>query len=549
VVRHNTEGGLKIGISNLKPAFEPGDTIEGTVELCPGHGPYDLIILELTGQSWCYVAMGDGMDMVEGSALAPLVKVPITLNKDGPLQISDAPRIWPFSVQIPKTIIALPEDADAVERERLTLISNKGSTAGERFTMEDHLDWPVVRRDRHMPYASNKTDVKGMLLPTSFYGRRAYKTEYMAQETRGEGYVEYFLRCSGHLSPDTSRPKAGEWIGTRKQRHTSTYPLLINIPGPECADFMPSDTRHKFDLKTSALAAPPDSDHRVSLRSRLSQRIHGDTPRYGFYVFVESPQVIQLAHPDPLPIKIWMHPIMHPDYTNMSKDACPPIRLCNSEISLKGTYHLRAPSDIRLVGMMETEQVVKYPLASSVFDLQKLDAADSIIQPLFTPDADAPDCKDRGVHSLVFPGPQCPSYPGPAPEGAYDLGALYQLRIEDTRSTVHGKNAWHVRWPTLLWPTTRSYNIGLTYELVIKVKFEIAGKSREIKTSHPVTVLPMSREKMREAAEKQGLVTMEDGLKKRDQDWIACGAGDSMAGSIGEVWVEGIMKQPDAPRF
>lgn len=209
-VGYTVNGGLRIEITDPKPVYLPGHVIEGYVHLDANHGPYKSIIVELYGHSRVETILGSGLDRKENYGSAPLMKVPVTLT-DAFVNPEPQPRSWAFSIPVPATLHQLPRTAAPVTR------TPGLNVASEQYTIADHLDWPGLFTNKG--YISNTRDVSNEPIPSVFYHRKEYEEQLFDQESRGEAYVEYYLRASGD--------------NRLKMRPTATYPVNIRNPAPD----------------------------------------------------------------------------------------------------------------------------------------------------------------------------------------------------------------------------------------------------------------------------------------------------------------------------
>ncbi|KAI0016911.1 hypothetical protein F4780DRAFT_782852 [Xylariomycetidae sp. FL0641] len=496
ITRRETNGGLLIELADARPAFKPGDYVEGTVTLLPGHERYESIIVELAGQSWCTVKTRygpDAMDVAASSALAPVLKKHITLSKEGPVEPSNVPRTFPFCIRIPETIFQIPKDT-----KNVAVVQTRDAAVGDAFTKDQHLDWPVSRRGRQTLFASNAEDSSAYPLPTSLYVRQQDEPKLLDQESSGEGYIEYLVRATGAVSLAAAPAEA--YRGLLK-RITSTYPLHLVVPGPDHAPaFDVASKAERFELRTSALAPPPYVDeggHR-SWRDRLSRTL-GGTPRYAFYLFVQAPRTLQIGHSEPLPLKLVHVPLLDAELTNLPREACPPLFLRRVQVSLRRTTHLRAVD-------LENSDTASYSLADIA-----LEGDESVLRPVFLM-GERGELHGKGASLRLYAGLDLP--------GCLDLGARYPMRVGEHGSSV-------ASWARL-WPTTRAYNVGVVYDFVVEVAFEVAGKTQEMVHAQPVTVLPVAETQMLGLLGKDGSATMEEALQGREREWVAAGAGQSL---------------------
>ena len=165
-----------------------------------------------------------------------------------------------------------------------------------------------------------KADVSKYLLPSIMY---SFYESYMSMTL--EAYVEYMIVAT-HV------------------KITATVLLYIRRPSTE----QPITTYNLGariayqEVKTQKLL-PEFADSPLTMGQKLKKTLRpSKVPRYTFRVRVIFPTILQLEHPEPLPLKVYILPFSNPERTTICPDGdmqdLPSIRLIDLNLKIESNY-------------------------------------------------------------------------------------------------------------------------------------------------------------------------------------------------------------------
>lgn len=554
-----TEKGVSIKILNLKSSFQPGDHILGQVQIDDslrvgsnggkGGGAQVKVILELCGRSKTKVIYKEAHHRILRGR-APLVRVKKVLspepienhqgrqdgttegnsnnsnNNDSNHSETSATRMaFPFEVQLPTHIIPMPNDEQRKAGKVNSLLSGDGPglLGSWPFAREDDLDWG---RDPNYLSTEGKETAK-VRLPSICYIDSKHEKGWDFKKAPAVGYIEYFLSATVSWGGGSALEKA-----------MATHPLLVRTP-PSHSEY-PIEHRNlpilgmRLSWKSQNLSTfmqeedgeQEQQQQKQSLSRSLMKRLSrpfASSPMYTVRLYVQHPRMLQLDHPEHLPLNIWMMPILDERFTtHPDKARCPPVRLVAAEITLKAHYGLRVQS---LLNDPEREVDMEYSLTNG---LQRFGgerggneeaagaaAGTIMLPPVWAAEADEEDPTKRGPHtnspSGTFLNMDHLVPPGEG-EGKLDLGDVLGIRLADDHgvSSLGGK----VEWPMKMMVTGKTYNIAVKYTLGIRLQLDCVGKEYTMNLERPVTLLEVSAVQMRAKEDELG----DEGMQRNWDD-------------------------------
>ncbi|KAH6646042.1 hypothetical protein BKA67DRAFT_583041 [Truncatella angustata] len=378
---------------------------------------------------------------------------------------------------------------------------------------------------------NTQDDVTKQTLPGVFYFRD--KSQWSGNIY--EAFIEYVLEAT-MTCPGTKDVVA-------------TFPLLIRTPSTQ-KPLAEADhefiVRDSFKTIRSERLIAQNSDKKLTLRDRSKMFFKlSKVPRYSYKVKIIFPQVIQLEHPDPLSLKIYVVPILDQVQTTVCPDGdvrrLPAVEFVSLELDLVSLTRLRCEGSLpgRPHGK-DREETLSVPFRYSFepFTFK----VPVIIRGNLNPQESAGigyrnDYRDGDLDAVlgspyIDPGALRPLEDGtPVPQGPipytsfhaddagayflgspFDLGSHLDIRLSQFASSTMG----HTRVPfgKPVWPSFTTYNIVRAYELSWRVKLTCAGESHTVAGRGNVTVLPPSEEQ--EVRKKRELG--KDGMQRNHDD-------------------------------
>ncbi|KAL9114561.1 MAG: hypothetical protein Q9187_007456, partial [Circinaria calcarea] len=302
---HRSSSALCIELDKAQPTHFPGDTLEGYVT-CDNtssdrQSQYSAVRLKLFGRAKTkyMVKTSDGTSIERGRAV--FFEEQRTLSK-GPI-CKDGQHAWPFSITIPKT----STPGFAIRGDEFK------PNWGYLSTTDDTSSRQII-------------DVTQHALPSNMY----YFSKSAMSGKTVEAYIEYALTA------ESGKTKAclPLYIRQRSVQSPITNYKMQSLSSPQV-------------IKTPKLLSEyADRPLTFRQKSRMVFR-PSKTPKYAYTVQVEFPTVIQLEHPDPIPLKISLIPDLNPEKTTICPDkdisSLPPVQVLSVEMKLKGDVNIRCP--------------------------------------------------------------------------------------------------------------------------------------------------------------------------------------------------------------
>ncbi|KAI0154526.1 hypothetical protein GGR57DRAFT_465970 [Xylariaceae sp. FL1272] len=419
---------LSIALKDFKSWFSPGDPIVGTVnrKSALSSGNYT-VKLTFYGRAKTKIDVKTSTARTINRGRASLISETHVLHQGG---IGDYAH-FPFSVTVPEaTQPGMVARGDSFHR----VANPKGR------------------------FLSSEDDVSQHLLPSSFYykGDRSFWSG-----KQQESYVEYVLQA------ELTGPKT---------KSTATFPLFIHARTTQSPIQDYKLARRSQFFSSKAPPPPGAAGAEKSFWQKSKTVLSSKTPELGFDLHMEVPSVIQLEHPDPMPMGLYVVA-----RTTTEQTWIPTVELISvNKLNLKARTEIRAPGTfVDHESGRDHEFVLQETL-----DLR--------------PPAPIP-VRSAELKSL--------------PDETFQLGDLLQLRVdaegvtcEETRHEFEDKRQLH--------PSFSTYNIHISYLLEWKIVVRCEEKLRSFEGSVPITVLPPCEQqeslKMRELGA--------EGMKKNYDD-------------------------------
>ncbi|KAI1264445.1 hypothetical protein F5Y18DRAFT_81770 [Xylariaceae sp. FL1019] len=424
---------LSIALQDFKSWFSPGDPIVGTVNrkrALPGNC---VVKLTFYGRAKTKIDVKTSNARTLNRGRASLFSETHVLHQGG---VGDDAH-FPFNVTVPET-------------------TQPGmKTRGDSFHRVPN---PKER------FLSSEDDVSQHSLPSSFY----YKGDRSIWSGKQqESYVEYVLLA------ELTGPKT---------KITATFPLFIHArstPSP-LQDRQLATQSQFFDSKMRLVSGAADGEQ--SMWQKSMNVFTSKAPKVGFNLCVEVPSLIQLEHPDPVPIGLYVDV-----FTDPERKYNPTVGL-----DLVTKLNLKARTEIRAPGTFvdhESGRDHEYVL------LQSYHVAPSVAIPVQSVWIESSQVGTSGLTPL-------------------QLGEVLQLRI-DTEGVTCQEKRHEFEGKRRLQPSFKTYNINVSYWLEWKFVFRWGAMVRPFEGSVPVTVLPPSEQQ--ESLKMQELGT--EGMKKSYDDY------------------------------
>lgn len=489
--------GLAIEINELQATYLPGDTVTGRV-ICSKPPVQDSsrpcsVRIKLYGRAKTKYIVKTSNSTSINRGRAVLFDINITPASE-PLPGDQGELIWPFTVTIPTT-------------------SQPGlAVRGDEFRPNGMY---LATKDAN----KNPVDVTLHPLPAVMYH---YAKSYASGKT-SEAYVEYFLVADvGNLH--------------------ATMPLFLRTRGTDTPvkDFKPRISSTMQLIRTPRLL-PEYADGELTFRQKTSRLFRpSHTPRYTYTVKVEYPSIIQLEHPDPLPLKIAVVPNLDPEQTSICPDgdlqSLPPVKLTQIKLELKMQLDIRCPGtfydhlndknhtvDIPFSGILKKCPIPVIPASDLKHHMPGPDQRDILMSRVRVEESSATShSSSQNLSTAAALAPKYASAPDidqsdtdlpPPPYTSLatqplHLGEHFSIYIGSSACTTMGRPP--VSFKRQLYPSFKTYNIHLAYELRWRFGIECAGEIEKVTGQGAVTIIPPSEEQ--EALKKRELGT--EGMKK-----------------------------------
>jgi hypothetical protein len=425
----------------------------------------------------------------------------------------------PFSVTVPRT----PQPG----------FEKRGDSWDEDKDGRQTHPLPVTGLQTTRRYLSTtQEDVTKHKLPGVFYFRDKSAWTGSVYEAFVEYFLEAILTC-----PNVKDVKA-------------VFPLLIRQQSTEKPL---EDLQHSFNMKSSFQIVrserllPDARDRKMTFREK-SRRIFtpSKTPSYSYTVKVVYPTVIQLEHPEPIPLKIYIVPLLK-QLTAINPDGdlrrLPPVDFMSMELKLISNIRLRCPGTLyEHSGDRETAHHIPFQGPTEAFtftvpavirgnlkppmqqsgDFDKisnkqhsappLDGSPYLEEGALRPAVEDAASLEGPIEYTRFQAHEQGEYFLGAP---FDLGAHLDIRLSQKGSSTLGHA--EVPFEKRIWPSFATYNIVQAYRLAWSIKLSCAGEGHTVGGSADVTVLSPSEEQ--EARKKRELG--QDGMKKNYDDLVS----------------------------
>ena len=472
---YRSSSALSIELDEAQPTYFPGDTLEGYVtcdNISPGRqSPSSAVRLKLFGRAKTKytVETTHGKAIERGRAV--LFEEQRTLSKD-PI-CKDGQHAWPFSITIPRT-------------------SSPGfATRGDEFKPDGGY---LSTTDDSSPRQA--IDVTKHALPSIMY----YFSQSAMSGKTVEAYIEYVLTAE---------------LGDTK----ASLPLYIrqrSVQSPITNYRMRSRSFPQV-TKTPRLLSE-HADRPLTFRQKSGMVFRpSKTPKYAYTIEVEFPTVIQIEHPDPIPLKICLVPNLDPEKTTICPDksisSLPPVQVLSMEIKLKGDVHIRCP------GILWDSGTVKNHTFDFPFRRYFKPVVIPVVQPAHSKHIiSVPEDQTVQQSSFLAPEPiangltASPSIDPVLQSSPLNLGSYLSILLGSSASSTLKQPA--ISFKRQVYPTFSTYNISLTYTLKWMISLSCADEGYNINGETPVTILAPSEEQ--EESKERQLGTA--GMKKNYND-------------------------------
>ena len=509
--------GLTIEVDDFQATYLPGDTLTGCViyskpVVNPQPWPQTTIRLKLFGRakSKYIVKTSNGTSISRGRAVFFDISQNLSL---GPETKASGEHAWQFTITIPTT-------------------SQPGFA--QRGDEWKHMDGYLTTKDAE----KKPIDVTQHPLPSIMY----YFGESAMSGKTSEAYVEYVLQAE---------------VGQSK----ATLPLFLRNNGtPAPITNHKPQARSALQLVRSPRLLAEHADKKLTFKQKSSRLFRpSKTPRYTYHVRVEYPTIIQLEHPDPIPLRIAVAPDLDPEKTSICRDGdlqnLPPVNITAIKLQLKMQIDIRCPGTfwdaendkyhdfdipfratlkpfpLPVISASDLKHVMSAPDPYSQYLSPQLRSAYSTpnLQTIASHATATPVTSDTvstnalSQHLTPFPS-ITPGLSAPTP---LNLGDRYSIFLGCSASSTLGHPP--ISFKRQVYPTFTTYNIRLKYSLRWRVSLECAGEAQEVAGVAPVTIIAPSEEQ--EAKKKRELGT--EGMKKNYDDLEAgVGAGVQFIGQV-----------------
>ena len=456
---HKSSPALRIELDDPQGTYTPGETLNGYVicETPPATKlPYHTVQLKMFGRAKTkyVVKSSNGTSTSRGRAV--LFEEKQMLHRGSICQ--DGQHAWSFSIRIPEA-------------------SKPGFSArGDSFKPE-----PGYLSTQESA-GKQETDVSKHPLPPVMY----YFSESAMSGKTVEAYIEYVLVAEG-----------GDVI--------ASLPLYVRrrySPVP-IADYRMKTMSFYHMFKTPRLL-PEHAGKPLTFGKKMSGVFRpSKTPQYTLTVKVEYPTLIQLEHPNCIPLRICIAPIMDHEKTTICPeghiDKLPPVEIVSMEIGLQSDVNIRCPGRLWDSGTTK-EHTFKFqfqrpmkpaivPIIQELPDLKPIASAPEHPSPLYQKPAFSPNSLvPLPTDSEISPDPDAVNNPS----AALDLGTYNSILLGCSASST--LNLPPVSFKRQVHPTFQTYNINISYRLNWKIKLSCAGETRSVENSAPVKIVAPSEE-------------------------------------------------------
>ncbi|MCJ1399588.1 hypothetical protein MMC11_002790 [Xylographa trunciseda] len=522
--------GLAIELNGELSTHLPGDTLTGDVvmEKPPKEqSPYGSFVrLKLFGRvkTKYKKKTNNGTSITRGRAV--LFDQSLLLSKSELCQNGE--HAWSFSIAIPKS----PQPGFAGR--------------GDEFTPKPSGGYLHTRGED-----KKEVDVTKHHLPSVLY----YFSESAMSGKTVEAYIEYVLVAT---------------CGTM----TAYHPIYIRKPSvqspiTDCKIKTYSDWQP--NVVKSLKLLPEHADKILTFGQKSSMFFRpGKTPKYSFTVKVEYPQVIQLEHPKPIPLNIYIVPDLDPQKTTICPDnditTLPPVQVVSVEIKLKGDFGIRCPGtfwdsdtvknhtfpfsfpmEIKPITIPVLHAAAKTPVLGQIISAPEYsseppqpipETASTASGATLTGPLSAPETtslisetatvtldevnitKPDSNTTLSYPTSAPPTSKRTTSQGAplsiepmaLNLGAHLSVFLGCSAASTCGHRA--VSFKRQVYPTFATYNISLKYQLEWKITLMCAGEKSSISRDNPVIIVAPSEEQESQKTRELGT----QGMKKNYDD-------------------------------
>jgi hypothetical protein len=369
---------------------------------------------------------------------------------------------------------------------RLHLDLNQSDSNSERWSFEVRIPEHPKRPEGGRPDRSDKLEPwPGFLTNQRDCSLHGLPGSYACvEEWDYDIFVEYYLRAHRLVSPTNGSTK-----------DECTLPVNVQpwgMPEPIRSLHLKDDREYLTTVRSPKCLAE-NAGKELSLRDRLKSKMSGRTPQYVFAVNVVAPSVLQLAHPDHLPLRVYLTPKWGEGMSNFAEgdpNSLPPTTLKAVKVQLVASLIYRAPTVFsHTVEGREVE-----------YDFTLAAVPDRIFVPILLP-REAPPNYHEATGREATEGKafwwKTPKDPVSESE-TLDIGRLLDIRTERIRAP----------YP---YPSFKSYNVAVSHKLVYKITMQTADEEHTIEGRMPVTLLaPAEETRMIRRAER----TREDEVKE-----------------------------------
>lgn len=374
-------------------------------------------------------------------------------------------------------------------------------------------------------------DVTQHPLPSVMY----YKSESAMGGQTVEAFIEYVLFAEG--------------AGT-----TASYPLYVRAK----AALLPIQNykiqTRTFEQRIKTLKLLPEYAETALTFKQKSRMFFrpSKTPRYSYTIKVEYPTVIQLEHPEPIPLKIYLIPNLDAKKTTVAShdvlSSLPAVKLVNMELELMGgvnircpgglwdsgtekthtfEFHFRKPPDAVELPAVPPPSNLRYPMKSALEVSSDSSSMLAVAQSMPAP----MDIWQNNEGTEVIHTPAgWQALHATTPTGssfAFDVGAHAVILLGCSASSTLSHPP--VSFKRQVYPTFSTYNIHIKYRLRWRFYLVCAGVERQVSGEAPVTVMAPSEEQEENKKRQLG----NEGMK-RNHDDMEAGLGSAVQ-FIGQV--------------
>lgn len=316
-------------------------------------------------------------------------------------------------------------------------------------------------------------------LPGVFYYRQG---SFVGIE-KAEAYVEYWLEATC---------AAGKAI----------FPLFVRaLAGLDPIDnFYPATSTFRLNVISHEILpnltnprGPIDAEKKVTLTPH-----HSGPPCYAFNVHVHCAWVYQIDHPAPIPLQVWLTPVLNGQVATISEDELsklPPVELLGVDARLVSHCYTRTK------GMISEHEAIERT--------EHLIGSVKLIPRVIPAVWDHPS-RHLG-HSSPFEKRK--AYPPPI---ALDLGQILRMHVSHEKNTLQGRPAEPAE--NNIYASFKTYNVALKYHLQLELRIKCAGIEERVKYYEPMFLRPKSLQQVRQREDELG----EEGMRKSyDELWMA----------------------------